>query len=164
VLKGASLREPRVQRGVLDDFANCGIAPERVDLQGKSPHDELLGTYNSIDIGLDPYPYSGGLTTCEAMWMGVPVITRPGPTFAGRHSATHLNNAGLGDWVVDSEDAYVEKAVWWASHLEELAALRARLRDRVAASPLCDGPRFARNLEAAFRQIWRDWCAAQRSP
>jgi predicted O-linked N-acetylglucosamine transferase (SPINDLY family) len=159
ILKSTSLREPRVKRGVLDDFANCGIAADRVELQGKSPHDELLATYNQIDIGLDPYPYSGGLTTCEAMWMGVPVVTRPGPTFAGRHSATHLSNAGLADWVVDSEDAYVEKAAWWASHLEELAALRARLRAQVAVSPLCDGPRFARNLEAAFRRMWRTWCA-----
>lgn len=161
VLKSTSLREPRVRRGLLDDFARCGIAADRVELQGKSPHPELLATYNQIDIGLDPYPYSGGLTTCEAMWMGVPVVTWPGPTFAGRHSATHLTNVGLGDWVTDGPDAYVEKAVWWATHLEELAALRAGLRDQVAASPLCDGPRFARNLETAFREMWRTWCAKQ---
>ena len=111
-----------------------------------------------VDIVLDPFPYSGGLTTCEALWMGVPTITLPGEIFASRHSASHLSNAGLGDWVTDSVDEYIEMAVARASDPTALANLRSTLRDKVRQSPLCDAPRFGRNLGAALRKAWRAWC------
>ncbi len=139
-------------------FEANGVKRERVDLLARSPHAELLAHFNEIDIALDPFPYTGGLTTCEALWMGVPVVTLAGETFAGRHSASHLHNVGLDDWVVETPEDYLAVAERWARDVPALAELRAGLRGRMAASPLCDGARFARNLEAAFRAMWRRWC------
>jgi predicted O-linked N-acetylglucosamine transferase (SPINDLY family) len=140
-------------------FAAHGIDPVRIECRGGSGHRTLLGEYNDIDVALDPFPYSGGLTTCEALWMGVPTVTMPGESFASRHSASHLSNAGLADWVVPDRDRYVARAVAAAADLPALAALRAGLRAQVKASPLCDAPRFGRSLGAALRAAWRDWCA-----
>jgi len=142
-------------------FAAHGVAPGRVELRGGAPHRRLLAEYADIDVVLDPFPYSGGLTTCEALWMGVPTITMPGETFASRHSASHLCNAGLADWVVAGPDAYVARAAAAAADPAGLAGLRAGLRARMRASPLCDGPRFGTHLGAALRHAWREWCARQ---
>jgi len=155
LLKGSKFGVPQVRRLFHEQFAARGIDPERIAMRGMTEHRDQLRTFNEVDIALDPWPYSGGLTTCESMWMGVPVVSWPGPTFAGRHAASHLKNVGLDDWIVDSEEAYVDLAVSWANRLDDLAVLRQGLRDRLAASPLCDGRRFARNLEAAFRHMWR---------
>jgi predicted O-linked N-acetylglucosamine transferase (SPINDLY family) len=141
------------------DFARLGIDPARLDLRGGSPHRALLAEYGDIDIVLDPFPYTGGLTTCEALWMGVPVVTLPGEIFAARHSASHLCNVGLDDWVAGGVAEYRAIARRWAADLRGLAGLRAGLRARVKASPLCDAPRFGRSLGAALRHAWRDWCA-----
>ena len=158
-LKGKALGFESARNRTLEMAEKQGITPDRLILEGQSPPRELLDCYNRVDIALDPWPYSGGLTTCEALWMGVPVLTVPGPSFAGRHAASHLNNAGLTDWIVETAEAYVARAAWWAGQRDELAALRAELRDRVAASPLCDGPRFARNLEQALIHMWEEACA-----
>ena len=158
VLKAHQFADPPTAERFRDAFAARGIAGERLELRGPSRHREFLGEYNGIDIVLDPFPYSGGLTTCEALWMGVPTVTMPGETFSSRHSMSHLSNAGLADWVVPDSAAYVELAVAKASDIASLAALRAGLRARVKASPLCDAPRFGRNLGAALRFAWRDWC------
>jgi len=140
------------------DFAAHGVAPARVELRGASRHRAFLAEYNQVDLVLDPRPYSGGLTTCEALWMGVPTVTLPGEIFASRHSASHLSNAGLADWVVADLAGYIELALARAADLPALAVLRAGLRARVKASPLCDAPRFGRHLGAALRHAWRDWC------
>ena len=124
--------------------------------------------YNDIDIALDPFPYNGGLTTLEALWMGVPVITRPGETFAGRHSLTHLSNLGLTQTIARNPNEYVTLAVSLAEDLPGLAALRAGLRERMASSPLCNGPQFADDFLQLLRSVWRKWCrqqtADQREP
>jgi predicted O-linked N-acetylglucosamine transferase (SPINDLY family) len=158
VLKAHQFADAPTAERIRDAFAARGVAGERLELRGPSRHREFLGEYNGIDIVLDPFPYSGGLTTCEALWMGVPTVTMPGETFSSRHSMSHLSNAGLADWVVPDSAAYVELAVAKASDIASLAALRAGLRARVKASPLCDAPRFGRNLGAALRFAWRDWC------
>jgi len=139
-------------------FADAGIAAARIELRGSSRHRAFMGEYGQIDIVLDPFPYSGGLTTCEALWMGVPTVTLPGEIFASRHSMSHLSNAGLPDWVARDEQHYVALATAKAADVAALAALRASLRARVKASPLCDAPRFGRNLGAALRHAWRAWC------
>ena len=154
-LKSGQYDSVEFQGRVLAALADAGIDADRVLFEGRSPHEDLLGAYGRVDIALDPWPYSGGLSTCEALWMGVPVVTYPGPTFAGRHSVTHLHNSGLGEMVADSWDAYVDIAAGLADDLEALAGLRARLRDQVAASPLCDGERFGAALSLAFRKVWR---------
>jgi predicted O-linked N-acetylglucosamine transferase (SPINDLY family) len=91
--------------------------------------------------------------------MGVPTVTVPGEIFASRHSASHLNNVGLSDWVAPDLAAYIELALAKASDIPALAALRSGLRAQVKASPLCDAPRFGRSLGAALHHAWRDWCA-----
>jgi predicted O-linked N-acetylglucosamine transferase (SPINDLY family) len=134
-------------------FAAQKVDPARLQFLGPSRHSELLAEYHRIDLALDPFPYGGGLTTCEALWMGVPVITCPGETFAGRHSLSHLSNVGLTETIARDLDEYVELAVVLAGDLPRLAALRAGLRDRMAASPLCDGKRFAANLTAILQAV-----------
>jgi protein O-GlcNAc transferase len=139
-------------------FADNGVAAHRLDMRGSSLHRAFMAEYGDIDIVLDPFPYSGGLTTCEALWMGVPTITLPGDFFAARHSASHMSNAGLADWVAGSIEAYIDMAVARAGDVQALAALRAELREKVRRSPLCDAPRFGRNLGAALRHAWQEWC------
>lgn len=139
-------------------FTDAGIAAARIELRGSSPHRAFMGEYGQVDIVLDPFPYSGGLTTCEALWMGVPTVTLPGEIFASRHSMSHLSNVGLSDWIARDAQDYVALAVAKATDVAALAALRAGLRSRVKASPLCDAPRFGRNLATALRHTWRMWC------
>ncbi|HVY16498.1 MAG TPA: tetratricopeptide repeat protein [Rhodopila sp.] len=158
VLKTHQLGDADTVAGMRAAFELHGIDPDRVECRGSSGHRAFMGQYGDIDLVLDPFPYSGGLTTCEALWMGVPTITLPGEIFASRHSASHMSNAGLADWVVGSLDAYVEMAERRAGDLGALALLRAELREQVRSSPLCDAPRFGRNLGAALRTAWRDWC------
>jgi len=119
------------------------------------PYLEYLSRYEGIDVVLDPFPFSGGTITCDALWMGVPVVTLPGRTFASRHSASHLSVAGLAELVARDADDYVAILGRLNADRRRLGDLRATLRGRVAASPLCDGPRFARHFEAALRDLWR---------
>ena len=163
VLKAHQFADADTARRVLAEFATHGVHPARLELRGPSGHRTFIGQYNDIDIVLDPFPYSGGLTTCEALWMGVPTVTMPGETFASRHSVSHLSNAGLGDWVAADIAGYADLAVAKVSDIDALATLRSGLRARVKASPLCDAPRFGRNLGAVLRYAWRDWCAGRRS-
>jgi predicted O-linked N-acetylglucosamine transferase (SPINDLY family) len=124
---------------------------------------KLLAAYGEVDLALDPFPYSAGVTTLEAMWMGVPTVTSVGDTFAGRHSASHLTAAGLERFCTHSVDDYVATAVGWSRRREELAELRRGLRDRLSASPLCDAPRFAHNLSGELMRLWAEWCDARRT-
>lgn len=154
-LKGNEYDADKVRERVFCAADKNDIDPDRIIFESQSPHKVLLDTYNQIDIALDPWPYSGGLTTCEALWMGVPVITKPGPTFAGRHSATHIHNAGFPQWVVENWEQYTETAVKLASNIEELCRLREELRANIMSSPVCDGKRFGENISKAFREMWR---------
>jgi predicted O-linked N-acetylglucosamine transferase (SPINDLY family) len=154
VLKYKGWNDCGVARRFAEMFAAHAIDPGRLELLGWSPHRELLAEYNRIDLALDPFPYNGGLATCEALWMGVPVITCPGETFASRHSLSHLSSVGLTETIAHDLDEYVELAVSLANDLPRLAALRAGLRERMAASPLCDGKRFATNLMSMLQDVW----------
>ncbi|MBC8337878.1 MAG: tetratricopeptide repeat protein [Rhodospirillales bacterium] len=142
-------------------FQAEGVDPSRLILEGKSSHPELLARYNDVDIALDPFPYSGGLTTYEALWMGVPVITVAGETFASRHSLSHLSTVGLPELVARDHEDYVNLAVALAVDIERLADLRAGLREKMARSPICDGEKFSQGFAGLLRGIWRDWCMAQ---
>ena len=158
LLKGAQYSDGNFRETIHEQFERHGIDRSRIQLEGPENHIAFLDTYNRIDIALDPWPYSGGLTTCEALLMGVPVITLPGPTFAGRHAASHLVNAGLPELVVDSWDAYRARARDLTGDLDNLATVRRHLRDTLLRSPLCDAPRFAAHLSAALRAIWQRHC------
>jgi predicted O-linked N-acetylglucosamine transferase (SPINDLY family) len=161
LLKYFGLDDPDTAARFRSRFAECGIAGDRIELAGGAPRDELMRCYQQVDLALDTFPYNGGLTTCEALWMGVPVVTFPGETFASRHSLSHLTSVGLTETIASGRNEYVELAVRLAGDLPRLAALRAGLRDRVARSPLCDGPRFATNLLAVLREAWRGWVARE---
>ena len=144
VLKSPQMNNAGIKDRMLASFASHGIESVRVDLRGASGHRPFMRQYGDIDIALDPFPYSGGLTTCEALWMGVPTITLAGEIFASRHSTSHLSNVGLADWVTETVEDYIEMAVSRAGDIPALAQLREGLRERVRRSPLCDAPRFGR--------------------
>ncbi|MBS7811374.1 tetratricopeptide repeat protein [Roseococcus pinisoli] len=152
VLRTHALGDAPTREAFVARAEALGLPRERMDLHGAIPHAELLAAYGDIDISLDPFPYNGGLTVCESLWMGVPVLTLVGGSFAARHALSHLSNVGLPDWVTFDEQEYVAQAVARAAAPEKLATLRASLRGRVAASPLCDAPRFGRGLADALRR------------
>jgi predicted O-linked N-acetylglucosamine transferase (SPINDLY family) len=120
---------------------------------------DYLETYRRIDVALDPYPYGGGTTTCDALWMGVPVVSLAGATAVSRAGATLLTHVGLERLVARNEEQYVELAAGLIRDARGLAELRRQLRGRIEASPIMAAPQFARDLEAAFRKVWRAWCA-----
>jgi len=142
-----------------------GVAPERVEmlpwLDDAAAHQ---AAYNRVDIALDPFPYNGTTTTCEALWMGVPVVTLRGDRHAGRVGASLLDQIGLTEFVANSVEEYVGIALTLARNGERLEELRHSLRPRIAASRLCDGPAFARKIEAVFRNVWQHWCNDLRKP
>jgi predicted O-linked N-acetylglucosamine transferase (SPINDLY family) len=141
-------------------FAINGVSADRIEHHGSSGHRELMGKYNDIDIILDPFPYAGGLTTCEALWMGVPTVTLAGETFASRHSLSHMRNVGLDGWQAANIEEYCSLSAAKAADLSALAALRSQLRGRMRASPLCNADRFGIGLAANLRYAWREWCSA----
>lgn len=145
-------------------FAQNGIAADRIDLLDFVPTvSSHLELYHEIDIALDPFPYNGTTTTCEALWMGVPVVALAGRSHAGRVGVSLLSNAGLADLIADSEEAYVRIAVQLAGAPEQLARLRASLRERLKNSPLTDAAALTRALETEYARMWRKWCDEPRS-
>ena len=160
VIKWQNFLAPSECRRIRHAFAAEGIDEARLDLRPASRHPDMLAQYADVDIALDTFPFCGGLTSCEALWMGVPIVTLPGPRPVSRQTLGFLSGLGLTEWAASSPGDYVAIATDLATAPGRLAALRAGQRERMAASPLCDGPRFARHLEAALRDIWRRWCAA----
>lgn len=153
-LKTQALAMPSVQARVRDAFAAHGIAPERLRLEPAAPRGELLKAYGEVDIALDPFPYTGGTTTAEALWMGVPVVTLRGERLLARIAASIVTASGHAQWVADSHETYAATVHQLAADLPALAAARAALRGQVEASALCDAPRFTRHFEAALRRAW----------
>jgi protein O-GlcNAc transferase len=160
-LKYQQFGEASVRQSTCDRFAAHGIAPGRLMFEGYVPRASYLAAYQRVDIALDPFPFPGGTTTVEALWMGIPVLTLAGERFLARQGVGLLMNAGLPEWIAADQHDYVARAVAHASDLQALAALRGRLRRQVLASPIFDAPRFARHFETVLREMWRKWCAAQ---
>ncbi len=159
MLKDRALDDAATQRQILNALLRNGVAPERVLLRGGTPHVDHLRAYGEIDIALDPFPNSGGITTYETLWMGVPVVSPEGPNAASRLSAAILSAVGLNEWVAVDAEAYVSLAIDKARDREALARLRATLRGQVAGSVAGDPVRYTRAVEDAYRTIWRRWCA-----
>ncbi len=162
ILKDRTLADPSQQARCRGAFAEHGIAADRVELLPRTSAAEYLAEYGRVDIGLDPFPYNGCTTTCDAMWMGVPVVTLAGVMSYGRFGVSLLSNLGLTHLIAATPDAYVRIAVESAKKRKTLAALRAELRPRMAASLLCDAKTFAQGVEQAYRDMWRRWCRSQR--
>ncbi len=157
-LKSGGFNDEDIRTHFQKLFAKHGVRHEQLAFAGRSPRHEYLASYHQVDIGLDPYPYNGGTTTVEALWMGVPVVTLRGDRFVGRMGESIMMNLGLEECVTDSEEAYINKAISLASDLPRLAALRSGLRDQLLNSPLCDSIGFTRDLETAYRHMWENWC------
>ena len=149
----------QTQRRVIDLIARNGINPARIQIFSDWPAGaEYLRLHHTIDIYLDPFPHAGHTTSMDALWMGVPLVTLAGETAGGRGGVFILENLGFGDLIAQNEREYAEKATTLARDLPGLANLRSSLRPRLAASPLMDAPRFARNVEQAYRQMWKRYC------
>jgi predicted O-linked N-acetylglucosamine transferase (SPINDLY family) len=146
------------RQGVHDFFAAGGVDRSRLRFIGRLPLGEYLAAYQQIDVCLDPFPYNGGTTTFDALWMGVPVITMQGKIGVHRSGLSILSNLGLKEWVATSTDEYTQIARCLAEDREHLEELRRGMRERMKASPLMDANRFARNMESAYREMWRRWC------
>jgi predicted O-linked N-acetylglucosamine transferase (SPINDLY family) len=147
-------------RDVMSDyFADAGLDPHRVELIGAEPDFfSHIAHYRKVDIALDTFPYHGTTTTCEALWMGVPVVTLLGKVHTSRVGASVLNHAGLPELITETEDDYIQTVVDLARNKDRLRELRQTLRNRLTSSPLLDAPRFARDFESALRNIWIRYC------
>ncbi len=165
ILKASQLEHAHVRDPVIAMFASRGIDASRLEIIGRIPSaTQHLETYNRIDVALDTFPYNGTTTTCEALWMGVPVITLEGNMHAGRVGKSLLNAINVPEWCAADEDAFVRTASQYASNRTLLGELRRALRPRMIASPLCDAAAFTRKLESAYRDMWRAWCTSRSAP
>ncbi|MGZ3237659.1 MAG: O-linked N-acetylglucosamine transferase, SPINDLY family protein, partial [Burkholderiaceae bacterium] len=151
-LKSKYFIDPATRERFEQFFVTHNVAADRLHLSQQSSHREMLEEYAEIDIALDPFPYNGGTTTCEALWCGVPVLTLRGESMYGRQSASFLSAAQLADWIAETEAEYVEKALAFAADGHSLAELRSQLRERMIASPVADAASFTKNFEALLLQ------------
>jgi predicted O-linked N-acetylglucosamine transferase (SPINDLY family) len=162
VIKTEQMRDAMTADDLRRRFGAEGIAPERLDLLAWRVRTEHhLARYALIDVALDTFPFNGVTTTCEALWMGVPVVTLPGDRAYGRVGACLLAAVELEQLIAEDPDAYVKISVELARDLDRLKTLRSTLRDRMRASPLCDGAAFASAMERAYSRMWRSWCAGE---
>jgi protein O-GlcNAc transferase len=159
LLKARGLEQDAAAGRLIEAFRAEGISPARLEFRRwASERSGHLDTYHEIDIALDTFPYNGTTTTCEALWMGVPVVTLSGDLHISRVGASLLKAAGLADLIACTSDEYVAKSIALARDPDRLYELRSTMRARLAASDLLDHSRFTRNLESAYREAWRDWC------
>ncbi len=158
LLKAKQLDDAAMRDEVRARFARYGISGERLVLEAFATRTEYLASYAGIDIVLDTFPFPGGTTSAEALWMGVPVLTLKGDSFIARQGVGIATNAGLAHWVAEGRADYVKRASAHAGDLPRLAAQRRLMRDQLLASPLFDADRFARHFEAALRGMWQNWC------
>lgn len=153
-LKSRQLDEPSERVKIAKQFANFNIANDRLILEGSSSRQELLSTYNQVDIALDTFPYPGGTTSVEALWMGVPVLTIKGNRFLSHVGETIAHNSGNSIWIAENLDDYAQKAVRYAVELDQLNNFRQRMRRQLLESAICDAQRFARNFEQILEKIF----------
>lgn len=161
ILKTPELENAPIRDHILEQFIAQGVDAHRVELLGKTSWREHVLTFQRVDIALDPVPHGGGVSTLEALNMGVPVITLKAPTIAGRLSASILSSLGLTDWIADTPQAYLDLALHQPENLAYLAQLRGTLRQRFASSVLADHDAYNRAVESEYRKLWQRWCAQQ---
>ena len=159
LLKSKQFIDEQVRQRFLDLFSDCGIGAERITLLPRAATTAgHLALYHQVDIALDPFPYNGTTTTCESLWMGVPVITLRGDRHAGRVGASILTRMGLGEMVAENQDQYVGIGIKLAQDMTALENLRADLRSHMQSSVICDGRSFARIMEKSFQKLWQNCC------
>jgi predicted O-linked N-acetylglucosamine transferase (SPINDLY family) len=148
---------PSLIERISNTFEGYGIASDRLTVADRRPRTSYLELIDRTDIALDPFPFNGHTTTCDALWQGVPVVTLAGETYASRFGSSAHVNLDMRELIAQSTDQYVDIAARLAGDVGRLEQLRANLRARMAASPLLDFTGFTRNLEAAYRQMWTQW-------
>jgi protein O-GlcNAc transferase len=152
--------DKKAQDHLASRFKPFGIEPARLILEPTRSFDRYMKLYDRIDIALDPEPYGGGITTCDALWMGVPVISRAGRTSVGRIGASLLRTIGLNDLVAENTEEYVKLATQFAVDRERLKELRRSLRGQLANSPVMNAPQYTNDLESQYRAAWKSYCAS----
>jgi protein O-GlcNAc transferase len=163
VVLADGLKYPSVQRSIFELFQRGGVEPERLTLLDQLSMDEYLATHQRVDVSLDSFPVNGHTVTCHGLWMGVPAVCLAGSTYCQRLGFSVMSNLGLGELVGQTAGEYVNIAVKLAGDLPRLAELRGTLRQRMSQSPLMNRTRFARQVEEAYRNLWRRWCERGRS-
>ena len=153
-----ALDDQLVRENLLARFEACGLPAERVDLLGATLRSEHLATFNRVDICLDPFPQNGGVSTLEALQMGVPVVAKLGSSLPSRAAGSILTAIGLPDWVTDSEEGYVDIAVSRAAELGDLDRLRGELPGQVRAAAACNPVSYAQAVDEAYRAMWKRYC------
>ncbi|MBM3556532.1 MAG: tetratricopeptide repeat protein [Alphaproteobacteria bacterium] len=154
----------RIRARTRDALMARGIAGDRLDFQGKTTQAEHLAAYNRVDIALDTYPHTGGVTSVEALWMGVPILTLVGPNPQSRGTGSLLRQVGLADYIATDTADFAARAAARATEVERRIELRTRLRQAAFTAPAGDGPRYGKALTAALRRVWRGWCAEAKRP
>ena len=161
VMKFMAGHDPQIRARYLDQFARMGVDPARITIHGQVSAWGHLELFSQVDLALDTYPYNGGMTTQEGMWMGVPTVTLAGDTFVSRMGLNVLSRVGLEAFVSASAEEYVAKACALAGQMEVLEQIRFGLRPRMLDSSLCNPGRIAGEMEQALRRMWRSWCDRQ---
>ena len=156
-LKTKELNSLYLKNMIINNFKKNNIDPDSIILEGFSPRNELLASYNRVDIALDPFPYSGGVTSFEAIWMGVPVLTKKGSKFVSNTTASINHNSGMSDWIANDENEYVTKAIEYSTNLERLSEIKRNLRQTAVESPLFNSTLFAKQLNNAFWEMWNNF-------
>jgi protein O-GlcNAc transferase len=156
---------PRGQaaEALMEEFTRQGVDAGRISIEPRRPLEEYFRSLRSVDLALDPMPYSGGTTTCDTLWMGTPVLTLPGARSVSRSASSILGTLGLQDWIATTPEDYVTQAVRAAGDAAWFTGARRSLRERMRASPLMDEAGFARAMEGLFREMWRAWCTSVKA-
>ena len=141
-----------------DTLASYGVDSKRIELRGSSSHQAHLATFHEVDIALDPFPQNGGISTWEALWMGVPVVTLAGRLSVQCNGRTVLAAAGLADLVAETPEDYLRIALFLAGTVPKMPDLRANVRRALQSSPLMDETGLVKDVEDAYRNMWRRWC------
>jgi predicted O-linked N-acetylglucosamine transferase (SPINDLY family) len=139
----------------------AGVNPDRVEFLSRMEKKEYFAALGEIDIALDPFPYNGGITSCDTLWMGTPLLTLAGKTYVSRQGVSILSNVGMEDWIAKTPEEFIEKAKKFASEATRLSLLRGKLRDMVKKSSICDWKAYGSKWEETVRKLWKSWCASK---
>jgi len=162
LIKHHAVDDPSIRSVLRRRFAGHGMSADRIELLGSTSREEHLATYGRVDVCLDPFPQNGGVSTWEALHVGVPVVTKLGGCVPGRVSGAILSSIGMTDWVAADDEGYVEIALNSVSRPDRLRTIRHELPRRIAASSGCDPAGYTRAVEGAYRAMWEDYCGGRR--
>ncbi|MBI2752897.1 MAG: tetratricopeptide repeat protein [Betaproteobacteria bacterium] len=163
MIKAHGISDAKTAERLKRRFEACGLSPERLILRpSSSGHFQILQEYSEVDIALDPFPFNGGMTTLESLWMGVPVVALAGNSVVSRQSASVLTNIGHDELIFRDVESYIAGAVALALDTRRVASFRGMIRRQMSRSPLCDAEQFTQNIEMLYRRMWQAWCRGEK--